>query len=88
VDQQPQLKAQIDEFRRRNFALQNETDPQRLFDETDRFEQEYSEFRKNPVVNDFLAAELAFCRMYQEARDMVMEAFAEDLDFSGQEDNK
>ena len=80
--QYPDLKKQIDEFRYRNFKLQNETDADRLFDETDRFEREYEEFRKNPIVSDFLAAELAFCRMYQEIQSVLGEAFAKDFDLS------
>ena len=75
--QYPDLKKQIDEFRYRNFKLQNETDADRLFDE-----REYEEFRKNPIVSDFLAAELAFCRMYQEIQSDLGEAFAKDFDLS------
>lgn len=80
IRQYPELKQQIDEFRRRNYKLQNETDSAALFDEIDRFEQEYAEFRKNPVVNDFLAAELAYCRMYQEISDKIAVAFAMEVD--------
>lgn len=80
--QYPDLKKQIDEFRRRNYILQNETDADKLFDETDRFEREYEEFRKNPIVSDFLAAELAFCRLYQKIQVDIGEAFAKDFDLS------
>ena len=80
IRQYPELKQQIDEFRRRNYKLQNETDSVALFDEIDRFEQEYAEFRKNPIVNDFLAAELAYCRMYQEISDKIAVAFAMEVD--------
>lgn len=78
--QYPDLKKQIDEFRKRNYALQNRTDPEKLFDEIDQFEKEYEEFRKNPIVSDFLAAELAFCRLYQEIIGMLGEAFAKDFE--------
>ena len=81
-DFQLSLKKQIDEFRYRNYKLQNETEADRLFDETDCFEREYEEFRKNPIVSDFLAAELAFCRMYQEIQSVLGEAFAKDFDLS------
>ncbi len=60
----PGLKEQIDEFRRRNYELQNGSDY--AFDKLDQFEKEYADFRENPLVSDFLAAELAFCRMMQE----------------------
>lgn len=76
----PELKIQIDEFREKNYRLQNEADSVVLFDEIDRFEKEYEEFRKNPIVSEFLAAELAFCRMYQEIDDMLSMAFAMEVD--------
>ena len=56
VKEQPELKRQIDEFRTRNFELQTSKDTN--FDKLD-------QFRENPLVSDFLAAELAFCRMMQ-----------------------
>lgn len=63
VNQNPELKAQIDEFRRRNYEFQNENT---TFDKIDAFEKEYAGFREIPLVSDFLAAELAFCRMMQD----------------------
>ena len=35
------------------------------------FEQEYMKFRENPLVEDFLRAELAFCRMMQEVNILI-----------------
>ena len=48
-----------------------------LFDKMYMFEKEYEEFRENPLVDDFLKAELAFCRMMQE----IDLSIAEKLDF-------
>lgn len=64
VKQEPELKAQVDEFRRRNYELQNVDNPS--FDRLDSFEKEFEEIRENPLADDFLVAELAFCRMMQE----------------------
>ena len=58
-----ELKAQIDDFRKRNFEFQQSTDSN--FSKLDSFEREYETFRENPMVSDFLAAELAFCRLMQ-----------------------
>lgn len=63
VLQFPELKAQIDEYRKKNYVLQSSADID--FDKLDRFEKEYEDFRCNPLVSDFLAAELAFCRRMQ-----------------------
>ena len=57
VKEQPELKRQIDEFR---------TSKDTNFDKLDQFTRENEAFRENPLVSDFLAAELAFCRMMQE----------------------
>ena len=63
VKQDPGLKEQIDDYRRRNYEFQTSTDGD--FENLDRFEKEYENFRENPLVMDFLAAELDFYRMMQ-----------------------
>lgn len=72
VNQNPELKTQIDEFRRRNFMLQTSEDT--AFEKIDQFEREYEDFRENTLVSDFLAAELAFCRMIQDINIRITEA--------------
>lgn len=69
VLQVPELKAQIDEYRRRNYQLQSSTDID--FEKLDRFEKEYEDFRSDPLVSEFLAAELAFCKRMQEIESRV-----------------
>lgn len=64
VKKYPELKAQIDEFRERNFLIQT-SDDENSMEKLEAFEEEYSDFRENPLVSDFLAAELDFCRMMQ-----------------------
>ena len=63
VKSQPGLKTQIDNFRRRNHEMQMSADMD--FNKLDRFEKEYEDFRSNPLVADFLAAEVDLCRMIQ-----------------------
>lgn len=72
VRQYPELKAQIDEFRIRNYELQTSKD--NAFEKIDQFEKEYADFRENPMVSDFLASELAFCRMMQNINIRITEA--------------
>lgn len=66
IKKQPELYDKVNEFRQRNFDLQNESDSDDLFDRMEEFEREYAKFRENPMVEDFLRAELAFCRMMQD----------------------
>lgn len=71
VKQCPGLKEQIDEFRIRNYMLQ--TGGEAAFDKIEQFEREHEDFRENPYVSDFLAAELAFCRMIQDINIRITE---------------
>lgn len=62
----PDLKQRIDEYRKNLYELQNSEDGDKLFDEVEQLEAEGTSLRDNRLVSDFLAAELAFCRMMQE----------------------
>ncbi len=77
LKQNPELYQQVNEFRKHNFEIQNTTQVDELFDKMDSFEKEYERFCENPIVDDFLRAELAFCRMMQEATIFI----TEELDF-------
>ena len=66
IKTQPELYDKVNEYRRKNFDIQNESDSEDLFDRMEAFEREYAKFRENPLVDDFLQAELAFCRMMQD----------------------
>ena len=70
VKQYPDLKRQIDEFRMRNYELQES--PDYAFDKMEQFQREYQTFRDDPLVSDFLAAELAFCRMVQDVENRLV----------------
>ncbi|MGN0376799.1 MAG: YlbF family regulator [Suilimivivens sp.] len=70
----PEQYKKVNEFRKKNYEIQNTTQKDELFDKMDAFEQEYEKFREDPVVDDFLRAELAFCRMMQEINLMITEA--------------
>lgn len=70
VKQEPGLKEQIDEYRVKNFEMQTGGDY--ALEQLEEFERQYETFRSNPVVEDFLAAELSFCRMMQEMQEKVV----------------
>ena len=69
----PDCYQKVNEFRQRNYEMQNATQVDDLFEKMDAFEQEYEKFRENPLVEEFLQAELAFCRMMQEVDIAIME---------------
>ena len=64
LDKDKDLKKRVDEFRIRNFSLQKEENVD-LFDAVDDIDREFVELRKNPVVEEYLEAELSVCKMVQ-----------------------
>ena len=81
----PDLKQQIDEYRKNLYLLQNTEDGDTLFDEVEQLEAEGTSLRDNRLVSDFLAAELAFCRMMQEIYTWITAELEFDMTFSGSE---
>lgn len=77
IKKNPELYDKVNEFRHRNFEIQNNHQGSELFEKMDAFEKEYEKFRENPIVDDFLQAELAFCRLMQEINIYI----TEELDF-------
>ena len=70
----PELKALIDDFRMKNFELQNSPQNDNLMEAVERFQREYESFMENPLVADFLQAELAFCRLMQDVNASITAA--------------
>lgn len=79
VNRIPDLKAQIDAYRIRNYEIQNLSNDDEVFQKIEDFEREYESFRENPIVSDFLAAEVALCRMMQEINIRLTAALDFDL---------
>lgn len=66
IKKNPELFKKVNDYRMRNYEIQNTSQDHELFEKMDAFEKEYEKFRDNPIVDDFLRAELALCRLIQE----------------------
>lgn len=65
VKSEPELRTKINEFRKYVYDVQNSSEPLDMYAEQERLCREYEEFRKNPLVDEFLKAELRVCRIIQ-----------------------
>lgn len=61
----PELKSRIDEYRIRNYQLQNQEQSDNLMEELENLQREFADVLDTPLGSDFLQAELDFCRMMQ-----------------------
>lgn len=74
------LQQRIDEFRADWYALQS-NGAEDLFEQIDRVEEQNADLRENPYVQEFLAAELALCRMFQRVNWTIMQNLDFDTSF-------
>lgn len=81
----PEIKKQIDEFRKKNFILQNSKEDKDLYQEIIIMQKEYGEFMKMPIVADYLNSELGVCRILQKInQDLMNEVDVEIDDFANE----
>ena len=65
VNNIPGLSDKIREFCWKNYEIQN-SGAADLYEKMEDFENQYRDFRRNPVVAQYLERELRLCRMLQE----------------------
>ena len=65
LEQDPELLSRVNAFRANNFKLQNEANRDELFRGTAQLNRDSRELRRAPLVNAFLDAELALCKLMQ-----------------------
>ena len=79
VKRVPGLADRINEFRARRFEFQS-YQGEDLFEKVDEFERKYETFQEEPMVREYLAAELEICRLVQEINDAIIELVDIDME--------
>ena len=82
VEQNEILCHKIDEFREKNFVMHANLEGEELYNAMENFEREHAAFRKDPLVNEYLAAELTVVRMIQQTEKILLDAVELDLVFT------
>ena len=78
LKENPELMNRVNTFRGNNFRLQNEANRDELFRAMEQLNRESRELRRDPLVNAFLDAELALCKLMQKIGKTLTEGI--DLD--------
>ena len=79
VKRVPGLVDRINEFRAERFIFQNYQGDD-LFERVDEFERRYETFQEEPMVREYLAAELEICRLVQEINDAIIDLVDIDME--------
>lgn len=72
LSKDPELKRRIDDYRVRNYRLQQEENVD-LFNAVDALERDFYDLRKNEKANAYLESELAVCRMIQKVQQRIVD---------------
>lgn len=72
VKEKPELRQKIDDFRKKNYLLQSNCDTYDLFEDMAELEKEYDFLRKDPLIRDYLIAELQMCRIIQRCANEIL----------------
>lgn len=79
ISKYPPLKNRTDEFREKNYNLQNCKDS--IYKEADHLQEEYKDIIDNPISWEYLIAENGFCRMLQQVQWQLLEGLDFELSF-------
>ncbi|MBP3543922.1 MAG: YlbF family regulator [Lachnospiraceae bacterium] len=76
-----ELYGKVNNFRRENFLLQVEGEPDKLYDEMGRMQNEFAPVRKDERVSGFLQNEHYLCRLLQHIDEVLLEELDFDIEF-------
>lgn len=80
IAQNPDLKRQLDEFRKKNYLMQASDKSEDLFHAGEKMNEEYREFRENDLIESYLECELDICRNIQRIIHKVVLSIDIDID--------
>ncbi|MFQ9934008.1 MAG: YlbF family regulator [Lachnospiraceae bacterium] len=80
LEQMPELRRQVQEFRKRNFEVQLEGDVDDM-ETAARLAVEYKAVLENPMAASYLNAELCFCKMMQTVTKNICRELDLELEF-------
>ncbi len=80
LEEYPELKRQIQEFRRKNFEFQLDNSQDKV-SRAYKLLEEYREVLENSITSAYLNSELALCRQLQHVYKILLEDIDLELDF-------
>jgi cell fate (sporulation/competence/biofilm development) regulator YlbF (YheA/YmcA/DUF963 family) len=81
LEQYPEKNSRVQEFRKKNFRLQTSKENIDLFAELEQLEREYEDVYRDPVTAEYLASEVAVCRILQQIGEELVKCLDFDIDF-------
>lgn len=80
VEKYPEKKRSLDKYRTRMYKIQNNHGETDLYHHIDEIERKSERFRQDALIDEFLTAELALCRMVQRINWTLIEELHFDME--------
>lgn len=81
IREYPQLEEAVHAFRKKNYEAQNFMEGGNLYNRMEELERESEQLRKDPLIDEYLKAELALCRLFQNINWTIVRNIDFDLGF-------
>lgn len=85
VEEYPEKKRSLDRYRTKMYEIQNHYGETDLYHHIDEIERESEKFRQDALIDEFLTAELALCRMVQRINWTLIEELHFDIELIKEE---
>ena len=76
----PDIKQQINNYRKEAYILQNYGDVSTLYERTEEFQKKYQSFKEDPLAEEYLRCELALCCMLRDISMQITDCVDLELD--------
>lgn len=80
LDESPELRKTINEFRKRCYEIQNKEKSDQISQHLEQLEKDFYQVRRNEVMNHYLETELAMCRLLKLVNETLIQAADFDID--------
>ena len=80
LDESPELRKTINEFRKRCYEIQNKEKSDQISQHLEQLEKDFYQVRRNEVMNQDLETERAMCRLLQLVNETLIQAADFDID--------
>ena len=81
INRTPDLKRQIDDYRRQNFYIQNSDEIEDVFIATEELNKRFADLRRQDLAVRYLNTEIAFCSFVRDICTSIADGIDFELDF-------
>ena len=85
IQEYPDVERQVNEFRKKSYEIQKRKDTSGIYDDMIHLQDEYAALRRNPLVNEYLQADIDVCKLIQNINWKIIQSLDFQMGFVDEE---